>query len=132
MNPTAVRAGLATALDTIAGLRVFDHVPDSLAPPAAVIEPVEVVFDEAMVRGLDLYRAFVLVIVGRMSERSASDRLDAYLAGSGASSVKAAIEADKTLGGACDTLQVIDANPRTVTVSGVEMLSYRFGVDIYG
>jgi hypothetical protein len=132
MNPTAVRAGLATALDTIAGLRVFDHVPDSLAPPAAVIEPVEVVFDEAMVRGLDLYRAFVLVIVGRMSERSASDRLDAYLAGSGGSSVKAAIEADKTLGGACDTLQVIDANPRTVTVSGVEMLSYRFGVDIYG
>jgi hypothetical protein len=132
MNPTAVRAGLATALDTIAGLRVFDHVPDSLAPPAAVIEPVEVVFDEAMVRGLDKYRAFVLVIVGRMSERSASDRLDAYLAGSGASSVKAAIEADKTLGGACDTLQVIDANPRTVTVSGVEMLSYRFGVDIYG
>jgi hypothetical protein len=132
MNPTAVRAGLATSLDTIAGLRVFDHVPDSLAPPAAVIEPVEVVFDEAMVRGLDKYRAFVLVIVGRMSERSASDRLDAYLAGSGASSVKAAIEADKTLGGACDTLQVIDANPRTVTVSGVEMLSYRFGVDIYG
>jgi hypothetical protein len=132
MNPTAVRAGLATALDTIAGLRVFDHVPDSLAPPAAVIEPVEVVFDEAMVRGLDKYRAFVLVIVGRMSERSASDRLDAYLAGSGASSVKAAIEANKTLGGACDTLQVIDANPRTVTVSGVEMLSYRFGVDIYG
>jgi hypothetical protein len=132
VNPTAVRAGLATALDTITGLRVFDHVPDSLSPPAAVIEPVEVLFDEAMVRGLDKYRAFVLVVVGRMSERSASDRLDLYLAGSGASSVKAAIEADKTLGGACDTLQVTDANPRAVTVSGVEMLSYRFGVDIYG
>jgi hypothetical protein len=132
MNPTAVRAGLSTALDTIAGLRTFDNVPDSLSPPAAVVEPVEVTFDEAMQRGLDMYRAYVLVIVGRMSERSASDRLDAYLAGSGASSIKAAIEADKTLGGACDTLQVTEANPRTVTVSGVEMLSYRFGVDIYG
>lgn len=132
MNPTAVRLGLSTALDTITGLRVFDHVPDSLSPPAAVVEPVEVMFDEAMVRGLDKYRAFVLVVVGRMSERSASDRLDLYLAGSGASSIKAAIEADKTLGGACQNLQVTDANPRTVTVSGVEMLSYRFGVDIYG
>jgi hypothetical protein len=132
MNPTAVRAGLSTALDAIAGLRTFDNVPDSLSPPAAVVEPVEVTFDLAMQRGLDMYRAYVLVIVGRMSERSASDRLDAYLAGSGASSIKAAIEADKTLGGACDSLQVTEANPRTVTVSGVEMLSYRFGVDIYG
>ena len=132
MNPTPVRAGLATAIDSIAGLRVFDYVPDSIAPPAAVIEPVEVEFDEAMVRGLDKYRAYVLVIVGRMSERGAADRLDNYLAGSGVSSVKAAIEADRTLGGACDTLQVTDANPRTVTVSGVDMLAYRFGVDIYG
>lgn len=132
MNPTAVRAGLATALDTITGLRCFDNVPDSLAPPAAVVEPVEVNFDYAMQRGLDNYKAFVLVIVGRMSERSASDRLDAYLAPSGAGSVKAALEADKTLGGACSSLQVTDANPRTVTVSGVEMLAYRFGVEIYG
>lgn len=132
MNPTAVRAGLATALDTITNLRTFDNVPDSLAPPAAVVEPVEVNFDYSMQRGLDNYKAYVLVIVGRMSERSASDRLDAYLASSGASSVKAAIEADKTLGGACSSLQVTDANPRTVTVSGVEMLAYRFGVEIYG
>jgi hypothetical protein len=132
MNPTAVRQGLSAALDTITGLRCFDYVPDTVAPPAAVVEPVEVMFDEAMRRGLDVYKCYALVIVGRMSERSASDRLDAYLASSGAGSVKAAIEADRTLGGACSTLNVIDANPRTVTISGVEMFAYRFGVDIYG
>lgn len=132
MNPTSVRTGLAARLDTITGLRCFDYVPDSLSPPAAVVEPIEVVYDEAMARGLDFYRCYILVIVGRMSDRSSQDRLDAYVAGSGASSVKAAIEADKTLGGACSSLQVAAALPRTIVVSGVDMIAYRFEVEVYG
>ncbi|CAB4135426.1 hypothetical protein UFOVP1037_5 [uncultured Caudovirales phage] len=132
MNPTAVRQGLSTALDTITGLRCFDYVPDSLAPPAAVIEPLEITFGVAMANGLDYYKGFVLIIVGRMSDRSSQDRLDAYLASSGASSVVAAIETDRTLGGVCSTLQVTEALPRSVVVSGVEMTAYRFEVDIYG
>jgi hypothetical protein len=132
MTPNGVRAGLGTALDTITGLRVFDYVPDSLSPPAAVVEPLEVDYDEAMRRGLDFYRAFILIIVGRMSDRSSQDRLDAYVAGSGASSVKAALETDRTLGGACSTLQVTSARPREVVVSGVNMIAYRFEVSIYG
>lgn len=132
MTPNGVRAGLGTALDTITGLRVFDYVPDSLSPPAAVVEPLEVDYDEAMNRGLDFYRAFILVIVGRMSDRSSQDRLDAYVTGSGASSVKAALETDRTLGGACSTLQVTSARPREVVVSGVNMIAYRFEVSIYG
>ena len=88
MTPSGVRQGLTTALDTIAGLRCYDYVPDGLAPPAAVIEPIEVTYHEASVStGTQYYRAYVLVIVGRMSERSASDRLDAYLANTGAKSV---------------------------------------------
>lgn len=132
MTPSAVRAGLATRLATISGLRCFDYVPDGLAPPAAVVEPLEVSFDDSMRRGSDFYRAFILVIVGRMSERSANDALDGYLAGSGVTSVKAAIEADPTLGGACSTLQVTGALPREVVVSGVDMIAYRYEVDIYG
>jgi hypothetical protein len=65
-----------------------------------------------------------------MSERTASDRLDIYLAGSGAGSVKAAI--DGTLGGAVASARVTRAEPRTVVVSGIEMLAYRYEVEIYG
>ena len=133
MNPTSVRQGLTTALDTITGLRCFDYVPDSLAPPAAVVEPLEITYGMSMTTsGIDYYKGFILVIVGRMSDRSSQDRLDAYLASTGASSVVAAIEADTTLGGACSTLQVLRATPRSVVVSGVEMTAYRFEVDIYG
>jgi hypothetical protein len=133
MTPTQVRQGLAAALDTIAGLRCYDYVPDGLAPPAAIIEPLEVTFHEASLPGgTQYYRAFILVIVGRMSERSASDKLDAYLATSGASSVRQVIEADPTLGGRCSTLMVSQALPRSVVVSGVDMTAYRFEVEIYG
>lgn len=132
MTPTAVRAGLAAALDTITGLRNFEYVPDSLTPPASVVEPLEVTFHRAEQNGLQEYRAFVLVILGRMSDRSSQARLDAYVAQSGASSVKAALETDKTLGGACATLVVTNATPREVVVSGVEMIAYRFEVAIYG
>lgn len=133
MTPSAVRQGLATALDTITGLRSFDYVPDGISPPAAVVEPIEVSYHEAQVStGLNYYRAYILVIVGRMSDRSSQDRIDAYLNNTGASSIRAAIEADRTLGGACSTLSVIEALPRSVVVSGVDMTAYRFEVDIYG
>jgi hypothetical protein len=132
VTPNGVRAALGVKLDTIAGLRCFDYVPDSLAPPAAVVEPLEIDYDEAMNKGLEFYRAYILVIVGRMSDRSSQDRLDAYLTDTGASSVKAALEADRTLGGACATLQVASARPREVVVSGVNMIAYRFEVRIYG
>ena len=133
MNPTSVRQGLTTALDTITGLRCFDYVPDSLAPPAAVVEPLEITYGMSMTTsGIDYYKGFILVIVGRMSDRSSQDRLDAYLTSTGASSVVAAIESDRTLGGACFTCQVTEALPRSVVVSGVEMTAYRFEVDIYG
>ena len=132
MNPTDVRLGLTTALNAIVGLRCFDYVPDSLAPPAAVVEPLEIDYDEAMNQGCEFYRAFILVIVGRMSDRSSQDRLDNYLTTTGPSSVKASIEADRTLGGACSTLQVASTRPREVVVSGVNMIAYRFEVRIYG
>ena len=132
MNPTAVRTGLSTALDTITGLRCFDYVPDSLSPPAAIVEPLEIEYGTAMANGLNRVTAYVLIVVGRMSDRSSQDRIDAYVNTSGASSVVAAIEADPTLGGACSTLQVLRAAPRSVVVSGVEMTAYRFEVDIYG
>lgn len=133
MTPTGVRQGLATALDTITGLRCYDYVPDGLAPPAAVVEPLEVTYHDASIStGTNYYRAYILVIVGRMADRASQDKIDGYVANTGASSVRAALEADRTLGGACSSLIVLQALPRSVVVSGVDMTAYRFEVDIYG
>lgn len=74
----------------------------------------------------------VLVIVSRMNERGAQDKLDTYLAGSGAGSVKAALEADRTLGGAVAALRVTRAAPITLEVAGVTYFAYQYEVTLHG
>jgi hypothetical protein len=132
MTPSNVRNGLKTNLTTITGLRCFDIIPDSVPLPAAVVGQLDLTFDTSMARGLDTAEIEILLIVGRMSERAGQNKLDGYLAGSGSSSIKAAIEADKTLGGACSTLRVTTATAGTITNAGADMLAYRYQVEVIG
>lgn len=104
---TALRNGLKTRLDTISGLRAHAFVTGDVVPPAAVVIPgdpsrknaMAINYDCTMGRGSDDFIFTVLLIVSNKVERVSQDALDAYLDGSGATSVKAAIEADGTLGG---------------------------------
>jgi hypothetical protein len=132
MNPTAVRTGLSTALDTITNLRCFDYVPDSLSPPAAIVEPLEIEYGTAMANGLNRVTAYVLIVVGRMSDRSSQDRIDAYVNTTGASSVVAAIEADPTLGGTAESLVVTDFRPLNAEdVASLQYWGGAFDVTVY-
>lgn len=102
-----IRAGLKARLATIAGLRAFGFVPDQLPVPAAFVGPPDSVeFDLAFARGADRWLIPVRVAVSRATDRRAQAALDAYLAGSGPSSIKAAIEADPTLGITAQTCRV--------------------------
>jgi len=70
--------------------------------------------------------------VGRVDERSAQNKLDAYASSSGNSSVKAAIEKDKTLGGKAFSLRVTNLrNYNQVTVGDVTYLSAEWVVQVY-
>lgn len=129
----AVMDGLGVRLATISGLRVFDFAPDSISPPAAIVSlPDNVEYDVAMFRGADRLTIPVHVLVGKVSDRNARDRLGDYLAGTGATSVKTAIEADKTLGGAADSVRVESATVSVITIAGMEFLSATFIVDVVG
>jgi hypothetical protein len=132
MNPSQVRDGLKTRLQTISGLRAYDLIPDTVVPPCAVVGQLDFTFDIDNARGLDQAQVDVLVIVQRFSERAGQDKLDAYLAGSGASSIKAAIEGDRTLGGTVNTLRVTGAEAGTYDSQGVTFLSYRYRITIWG
>lgn len=98
-----IRAGVAARLATISGLRQSDYVPAQINPPIAVVGwPEEIDYDEAMGRGLDVYRIPIQVLVGTPDNRAANDALEAYLAKTTAEdpkSVKGAVESDRTLGG---------------------------------
>jgi hypothetical protein len=134
--PSTVRANLKTALQTVSGLRVLDTIPDSANIPTqgalAVVGMLDMNFDFTLNRGFDSASLSVLLIVGRMSESAAQTRLDGYLQSSGATSIKAAIEADKTLGGSVQTLRVTQATSGTITVANIDYLSYRYEVTLIG
>lgn len=132
MIPSQVRDGLKTQLQAIEGLRVYDLIPDVVTPPCAIVGQLDFTFDINNARGLDQAQCDVFVIVQRFSERAGQDKLDAYLSGSGTSSIKAAIESDRTLAGAVDTLRVTGAEAGTYESQGVLFLSYRYRLTIWG
>lgn len=103
-----VADGIKVRLATISGLRTFSYQPEQLNPPVAfpVLESVE--YHRAFSGGDVQMRWQIFVIVGRYLDRVAHSNLDGFLSFSGATSLRAAIEADRTLGGVVNTL-VLDS-----------------------
>lgn len=133
LNLNAVMDGLGVRLATITGLRVYDYPADTVNPPAAVVGlPTEIPYDSSKARGFDRAVLPVFVIVGSAFSRAARDALGPYLAGSGHQSIKAAIEADRSLGGACSTLGVSIARTdgSGITVNGVRYTGAIFDVEV--
>ena len=94
-----IRAGLAANIATISGLRVSAEVPDNPSPPIAIVSLNSITYDLDFKRGMTQYNMTVTLIVGRVAERDAQRKLDAY-AGNGERSIKTAVQSDRTLGGA--------------------------------
>lgn len=127
-----IRAGIATNLGTIAGLRTSAWVPDQINPPIAVVKPESISYDTAFGRGLDTMEFSVLCIVGRVEERTAQATLDAYCATTGTASIKAAIESNPTLGSAISDLRVTEMrNYTSLSVGDVTYLAAEFVVQVF-
>jgi hypothetical protein len=131
MNVSTVRDGVKTRLQTITGLRAYDVIPDKVTPPCAIVGQLDFTFDIDNARGLDQATLDVYVIVQRLDARSGQNKLDEYL-GSGAKSIKSAIEGDRTLGGAANTLRVTSAEAGTYIEGEITFLSYRYRLTIWG
>lgn len=129
---SALRGGLATALDTIAGLRVVENFAGSVNPPVAVVGwPTGVEYDSTMARGADEWTFAVAVAVRTSSSRAAATNLDGYLAAEGAESVKAAIESDPTLGGVAQYAHVARLDGVTMEAAdGGELLVASWTVEV--
>lgn len=127
-----LRDGLKANLATITGLRTADTVPDNPNPPIAIVLPQSVQYDNAFQHGMNTYTFSVLVIVNRVSERTAQNSLDAYVSGTGSKSVKLAVESDKTLGGKAFDVRVTDLrNYGDITIGEINYFSAEFIVLCY-
>lgn len=127
-----VSEGIRVRLATITGLRTFSYQPEQLNPPTAfpVLDSVE--YHGAFQGGNVRMRFTVIVIVGRYLDRVAHSNLDGYLSYSGATSLRAAIEADKTLGGVAQTLVMESGlSVSSLSVAEAEFLQVSFNLLVH-
>ena len=132
---TSIRDGLKTNLETISGLTAYEYVPDWIEPPIALVAPLNTLnYDSTMARGADTYEIPVIVYISRVDAQTSQDDVDAYLASTGATSVKAAIESDPTLGGAAMSVRVISASDygEYEVTQGTSFLGVTFNVEVIG
>jgi len=128
-----VATGLATRLATIAGLRTSSFQPEQLNPPFAFPTLNRIEYHKAFGGGDVVMDFTVSVIVGRYVDRNSFAILDDFLSYSGAKSIRAAIEGDKTLGGVCQTLVLPSgANITSLSSADAEFLQIQFQVIVHG
>jgi len=128
---SAIRSGLATNLGTISGLRTGATIPDNVNPPYAIVAPSSVDYHKAFNNALSTYNFTVTLVVGRVSERTSQNSLDAYCSPTGTGSIRVAIESDKTLGGvAFDTIVTGMRNYGSVTIGENTYLAAEFDIAV--
>jgi hypothetical protein len=131
-NLSELRTGLATNLATVSGLRTAATIPDNPNPPIAIISPDSIGYDSTFGRGMQEYRFTVTVLVGLVSERSSQNKIDGYCSSTGSSSIKLAVESDKSLGGKAFDVRVSEMRTySSVSVGDVKYLAAEFIVLCY-
>lgn len=129
-----ITTGMKTALATISGLHAFATEPSNPPLPAAwpALEGVDY---DATFGGGDTFRFRVWVVVPLGTDiNRAQTFLLPFLQSSGSKSIKAALEADPTLGGVVDDLRVVSAGPIGPTVpdeSGNRQLAAPLTVEVF-
>lgn len=126
-----LRDGIAANLATIPGLRTAPTIPDNPNPPIAIVQLSRVQYHQDFKRGMTEYDFAVQVVVGRVDERSAQQRLDLYCSSTGDYAIGLAVESDRTLGGkAFDCIVTEMTNYGSVLISDVTYLAAEFNVRV--
>lgn len=123
--------GIETRLATITGLRAKDTSPDAIEIPAGggyafVGLPDRIDYHQAMANGAISPVFAVTVLVAATPSRVGQTILAGYLNPAGSTSIRAAIEGDRTLGGAAQDCAVMagkvlgEVTIGTVTYLGAE------------
>lgn len=139
MDVQAVRNGLAAAAAVIPELNCYGYVPDEVSEPAFVAGEVTIDFDQTFNRGTDQIIVTCLILVSRSDAELGQKLLADYLSGSGAKSLKVALETargedgEAALGGACDDFHVRGAQGyRYYTLGGVNYFGAALSVLVIG
>jgi hypothetical protein len=131
MNLASVRAGITTALQNVDNLRIYEWIPSTIQPPAAVVSLGTGQYDADNTDGM-LVNYGVLVMLTRADDQNSQQRLDEFL-GQGNDSIYQVIDTDPTLSDSCDSCRVTSwNNPGTFTIGGIEYLGVEVNLEVLG
>ena len=126
-----VIAGLNDALAEVEGLRFYGYPVERIEPPACVValpEPTALTCGD----GSFSYEFPLWVLVAKADARAANDELSPYVQPNGERSIRSAIAADRTLGGACDSIAILSVVPQVITLAGTEFFAAEFTLEVVG
>lgn len=111
MDPSAVRAALATTINenvVIDGkpFPAYGQLPDSVDPPCWISGQVQIDYDQVDEGGFDQYEITGHLYTSTSDNVTGQRILDQLLARTGPTSIKAALEANQSLGGIVTAVQV--------------------------
>lgn len=128
---TDVIAAVGVALAGIPQLRFYDHPADRAEPPAIVVSLPEVVQLTAD-NGSFTYRFPLWLLIAKADARAGAKEMIPYMDPRSAQSIRAAIEADHTLSGTCDSVSVVEQMPEIATLAGTEYFAVEFTLEVIG
>lgn len=128
----AIRDGIKTRLATVSGIYTYDTIPEDVFVPAAIVGfPATVRYDYAFRSAVARYTVPVRVIAGRTTEAQSQDLIDDLVSPNGTLSIRAAIDADGTLGGVAHSTRIVEARDFGVyEVAGVSYIGGELELEV--
>lgn len=123
---------LAARLKTIPKLRVSAEWVGTPNVPHAIVAMPRGDFDATYGRGMDVWELPVVVLVGKVREKSARDNASPYVSGSGPRSIKQVLEDPTYEYTTLDTLRVQSFEFDVYTFGAVDYLAAEFILQIAG
>lgn len=118
MDLNEVALGLAANVSQVPEVNPLDYVPDAIPDNAFMVGEIDIAFDKTFGRGSDELTITCRLFTSRADDKSGQQKLRSFMMGGGITSIKKAIESDRTLGGACDDLRVTSARGNRLFVVG--------------
>lgn len=129
-----VEAGIVGAIDNL-GLRTSEGWPDAINPDVAIVDG-PVTDDESDMHGCHVAQTYEITLLFSMGagQARARQRLMPYIAPSGAQSIRAALFADKTLGGNAQAFlwRGLTSPPGRIQIAGKGLESEVSVAEFYG
>lgn len=126
-----VRDGLRDAIERISDLSADRTWPGQINPPAALIRVTGIDYAEAF-DGLNIFHVEIVLAVRFADLASSHDELDEYVDPAGDRSISTAAEADQSMGGISEIVNVLRMHDYgDLLIGEAKYLGAIFDVDVY-